>query len=41
MKWDCDDAFSVVVTPRHFAANSAGVNVGWVNGPLPSRPLAA
>jgi hypothetical protein len=30
MKWDWADARSPVVTPRHFAANSAGV------GTLPS-----
>lgn len=30
MKCDCDDAFSVVVTPRHFLANSPGVSVGWL-----------
>ncbi len=30
MKWDWDDAFSVVVTPRHLAAKAAGVRVGWV-----------
>jgi hypothetical protein len=26
MKWDWDDAFSVVVTPRHFCANACGVS---------------
>jgi len=30
MKCDCDEAFSVVVTPRHLAANAAGVRYGWV-----------
>jgi hypothetical protein len=34
MKWDCEEAFSVVVTPRHLAANSAGVSVRWLNDPL-------
>jgi hypothetical protein len=32
MKCDCDEAFSVVVTPRHFFANSPGVSVGCVIG---------
>jgi hypothetical protein len=41
MKWDCGDAFSVMVTPRHLAANSAGVSVGWTNDsfPFPIRCL--
>jgi hypothetical protein len=30
MKCDCDEAFSVVVTPRHFSTNSAGVRVDGV-----------
>jgi hypothetical protein len=35
MKWDWAEAFSVVVTPRHLAANAAGVSVGWLNCAFP------
>ena len=38
MKCSWEAAFSVVVTPRHFWANAAGVKVGWVTAPLsPAR----
>jgi hypothetical protein len=30
MKCSWEAAFSLVVTPSHFAANAAGVRVGWV-----------
>ena len=30
MKCSWEAAFSVVVAPRHLAANAAGVRVGWV-----------
>lgn len=30
MKWDCDEARSVVPMSRHLVANSAGVSVGWL-----------
>jgi hypothetical protein len=37
MKWDCAEAFSVVVTPRHFSAKAAGVRVGWLNRSPPAH----
>jgi hypothetical protein len=34
MKWDCEEAFSVVSTWSHLAAKSAGVSVGWLKRSL-------
>jgi uncharacterized DUF497 family protein len=40
MKCSWEAAFSVVVTPRHFAANAPGARVGWVvTLPFPARQL--